>query len=204
MIQGAFEKLELAQAATILDEVNPLLDGHDFDPVESTVLAVDLPFYPGYQLLDIANHSVSPPSQRFVLYKAGGIKILDFTNGPIYTMNRDLPIHLDNDNIAEYVRFFFAFVRGKHGRFLIVENVDDIDWREEPPPAARKAISAMITAIEPQENDAGAGYKMRACMVFKDSLFKSTVLVTPDGTVSLDDEELMIEDMPVMDDTFGQ
>ena len=41
-------------------------------------------------------------------------------------------------------------------------------------------------------------------MMFKDSLFKSDVTVQDNGVVSLQNEELLIEDMPVLDDTFGQ
>ena len=41
-------------------------------------------------------------------------------------------------------------------------------------------------------------------MVFKDSLFKSEVEVKPSGLVSLSNEELLVEDLPVLDDTFGQ
>jgi hypothetical protein len=41
-------------------------------------------------------------------------------------------------------------------------------------------------------------------MIFKDSLFRSTVQVAPDGMVSLTDEELVVEDMPVVDDLLGQ
>lgn len=204
MFQEAFEKLELAEVATILDQVNPELDGAVFDPVETTVMAIDMSFYPGYRFLEIADHSVSPPMQRFVIHGSEKFIVLDFSNEPIYAFNKELPIKLGEDNVADYVRFFFTYVRGRHGRFLISESVDDINWKEEPPPAARKAIGKMLKDLSIKSVDEDGTYHMEATMMFKDSLFKSDVNVTAEGFVSLTDEELLVEDMPILDDTFGQ
>lgn len=204
MYQEAFTKLELAEVATILDRLNPELDGTIFDPVETTVLAQDVPFYKGYRLLDVADYASSPPMRRFALYSKDDFVILDYTNGPIYGLNQKLPIKLTKENVSDYARFFFAYVRGRHGRFVITESVDDINWKEDPPPTARKAIGKMLTPMALENVDKDGNFSLKVCMIFKDSLFKSNVKVEANGFVSLSDEELLVEDMPVMDDTFGQ
>jgi hypothetical protein len=205
MFQEAFEKLELEEVALILDQVNPDFDGINFDPVETTIMAQDVPFYPGFRLLDIADYTSMPPLQRFVLYKRGKHVILNSQYEPIYAFNKELPIKLDEDTIMDYVRFFFAHVRGKHGRFILCENVDDINWKDDPPPQARKTIGKMIIPLTLEERAEGVkDFHLKTCMMFKDALFKSDVTVKPDGTLSLSNEERLIEDMPVLDDTFGQ
>ena len=203
MYQEAFSKLELSEIATVLDKLNPEFEGSVFDPVESTILAQDVPFYTGYRLMDIADHAATPALRRFVLYSPDDFVILNFTNEPIYELNQKLPIKLTEENVADYVRFFFTYVRGRHGRFIITESVDDVNWKEDPPPAARKAIGKMLSPVTLEETK-GGDYHLSACMVFKDSLFKSKVKVESSGFVSLSDEELLVEDMPVLDDTFGQ
>jgi hypothetical protein len=203
MFQEALKKLELSEVATIIDQVNPVLDNIRFDPVETTIMAIDLDFYPGFKFLDISDHTVSPPTRRFALYSMGKVVPLNFSNDPIYELNRDLPIKLNEENVLDYARFFFSYVRGRHGRFLITEGVDDINWREDPPPAARKAIGKMLQPLELKKSG-GSKYHISSCMMFKDSLFKSDIHITSDGFVSLVNEELLIEDMPVLDDTFGQ
>jgi hypothetical protein len=204
MLQESFEKLELAEVATHLDRLNPLFEGVVFDPVQTTIMALDLKFYPGHRLLDIADYSVMPALQRFVIQGPKKTLVLNFTNEPIYALNKDIPIRLDRENVHDYVRFFFTYVRGRHGRFQICENVDDIHWKEEPPPAARKAIGKMIKPIALKDIDKDGTYHLEACMVFKNSLFRSKVTAAANGMVSLKDEELLIEDMPVIDDAFGQ
>lgn len=204
MFHNAFEKLELADVATILDRVNPLLDSTQFDPIETTIMAQDVPFYPGFKFLDIADYTSMPALQRFALYSPKKTVILNFTNDPVYRLNQDLPIKLTADNVIDYVRFFFTYVRGKHGRFIISESVDDISWKDDPPPQARKAVGKMVQPVNLKATEKDGSFKLEACMMFKDSLFKSDITVKPGGFVTLSNEQLLVEDMPVLDDTFGQ
>jgi hypothetical protein len=204
MFREAFEKLELSDVATILDKVNPLLEGIVFDPIETVAMGIDLSFYSGYRLLDISDYSGMPASHRYVVYSPKNPVVLNFTNAPIYKLNADVPLQLNDETISDYVRFFFSFVRGKHGRFRIAESIDDISWKEDPPPAARKAIGKMVMPITMVKKDDKGAYHLQGTLMFKDSLFKSNITVLNNGVVNLVDEELLIEDMPVLDDTFGQ
>jgi hypothetical protein len=202
MFRDAYTKLDMLEVESLLIQLNPLLDGTPFDPRNAVILGVDLPFYPGCRLLDIADHSTMPPRRIQAVYKIGSVTLLNWTNEPIYRLNEKLPIRLDEKNVVDYVRFFFTFVRGRHGRFLITESVDDIAWKEDIPPAARKAIGNLLEPVRLRGIDQDGTYILSVRMLFKDSLFKSKARVTPQGLVSLSEEELVVEDMPVLDDAL--
>lgn len=208
MFRDAFQKLDRLEIENLMGAVNPLLDGAPFNPRTVTVLAAELSFYPGWRLLDLADHEVVPARRVHVLYNPEAsqpLRILDWTNAPIYALNRAAPLTLKDDRaVVDYVRFFFAYVRGRHGRFIIAENVDDIAWKEDPPQAARKAIGNLLEPVRMTGESKDGTKTLVVRMIFKDSLFRSTVLVSPDGMVSLTDEELVVEDMPVVDDLLGQ
>ncbi len=204
MHNEAYEKLELEETATILDRIGPLLEGVSFDPVESTVMAARLPFYPGCRIVDIADHRVMPPARRYVVCGPKDSTVIDFTNAPIYALNKKIPIELTEDNVADYVRFFFTFVRGRYGRFIIVESADDIAWKDDPPPAARRSIGNMIEPLAVMRIDRDGSFHLEARIVFRNTLFKSKIAVARNGMVTVSDEEPLVEDMPVLDDTFGQ
>ncbi|MCC6597186.1 MAG: hypothetical protein IT559_00105 [Alphaproteobacteria bacterium] len=204
MYKEAFTKLDLAEAATILDVLNPKLEGVVFDPLETVIMAMDISFYPGYRLLDIADHTTLSPRRRFAVFSPQNHFLINFSNEPIYTFNRELPILLDEHNVMDYVRFFFSFVRGRHGRFIIIENIDEISWKNDPPLTARRTIGKMIEPMTLERIDEKGCFHLKACMVFKDSLFRSKIKVEPSGLISLSDEELLLEDIPVLDDLLTQ
>ena len=145
-----------------------------------------------------------PARRRFVIRKERDVTVLDFTNTPIYALNLRVPILLTDETLPDYVRFFFSFVRGRHGRFLICESVDDIQWRDDPPPSARRAVGNMLGPLEVQRRDGDGTVHFLARMVFKDTLFQTDIAVDPNGTVGISGEKVLVENMPVMDDTFGQ
>lgn len=210
MFQDAYVKLDRLEVEEVVAQTKRAFDGVSFNPDQTTVMARDLSFYPGYRFYDMTDHSRNPAARRFLLTNGDDFIVLDFTNGPIYALNRknnaegQPTLHLTRDTVKDYVRFFFTFVRGRHGRFIIVETVDDISWREEPPMAAKNAIGKLIRPVAFHANDAGDGvFYMQAQMMFRDSLFQADVTAKTDGLVQLSNESLLIEDMPIIDDTFG-
>ena len=106
----------------------------------------------------------------------------------------------DDDNVAAYAKFFFNYVRGRNGRFLIVETIDDVRWQVEPPVQGRKVMQEMLSPVTLESRDAEGTYTLSAFMVFKDALFRTKIHVQKDGLVMMSEEELAVEGMPVLQD----
>jgi hypothetical protein len=100
--------------------------------------------------------------------------------------------------VIYYAKFFFTYVRGRHGRFQIIESIDDIRWQVEPPMQGRKVMQEMLEPMTLVSQDPDGTYNLEAYMLFKDSLFKTKIHVKRDGLVSMSSEELKIEGMPIM------
>ena len=208
MFSDAYTTIEHGVAAALLEKLNEKLDGSSFDSANSRIISHSLPFYNGHALYEVSDFNSSPERIISFVHEESGasdnIYILDGTNQPIYALNKSVPVFLNQKTITFYVRFFFFYVRGRFGRFNIVENVDEINWREEPAPAGRKALAKMVKPLELKNEDNSGAYHLSSSIIFKDSLFESDISVTEDGTVSLSNQEMLVEDIPVLDDSFKQ
>lgn len=204
MFQEAFKKLEVEEVARIIDQINKLVDGSLFDPLDTTILAIELPFYPGYRFLDIADHATNPPLQRYALEREGTYTLMDWTYRPIYAVNEKAPVSLDQANVIEYVRFFFSHVRGRHGRFIMAESLESINWKEEPSPAERKSLGKLVEPLKVMEKLRHGVFKLEARMMLKDTLFKTDIYVEPNGKVVMGNHDILLEKMPVLDQAVGQ
>lgn len=196
-----WQKIDSENKLQILDEVNKYLTPVPFNPDSSAIRVKGLPFYSQYQLLELTDLSTVPAARKYAIYKPGDVSIIDWTNQPIYSINEKEPIKLTDKNVADYVKFFFEYVRGRHGRFLVVETIDDIHWQIEPPAQGRKVMQEMLDPVTVTGQEPNGVFKLEAFMVFKDSLFKTKIQVDAGGLVSMSDEELKIEGMPVLQDT---
>ncbi|PCI55469.1 MAG: hypothetical protein COB36_07550 [Alphaproteobacteria bacterium] len=206
MFDEAFTKLEIDEIASLLDVLNKKIEGSTFDPLETTILAVEVPFYTGYRFLSVADHATNPPLQRFVFQKndTQDFTVIDWTYKTIYDLNTTVPIALDDKNVLEYVRFFFAYVKGRHGRFIICESADNVQWKDDPPEEVRKKLNKTMQPLEIKEKRKDGVYAIKAFMMLKDALFNVDIYVEPNGRVTMSDHEILIEDVPVLDSAFGQ
>ncbi len=196
-----WQKLDAERAARILGEINPHLEPVPFNIESTTIRTQTLPFYRGYQLCELTDLSAVPAARKYAIYKAGDVNVINWTNQTIYDTNEKAPVILDATTVLSYVRFFFNYVRGRHGRFVIVETIDDIKWQVEPPLQGRKVMQDMLEPLTLVDQEKDGTFVLEAYMVFKDSLFKTRIHVKKDGLVSMSDEELKIEGMPVLQDT---
>ncbi len=206
MFDESYTKLSIEEVASILDVLNKDIDGSIFDPLETTILSIDVPFYSNYKFLDIADHATNPPLQRYAFQKSGenDFTVIDWKYDTIYNLNAKANISLNEENVIEYVRFFFDHVKGRHGKFIIIETAGHIKWKDEPPPEVKKSLNQAISPLQLKEKRKDGVYVIKAFMMLKDALFSVDVFVDPTGRVTMSDHEILIEDIPVLDTVFVQ
>lgn len=196
-----WQKLDSENAKRVLEEINPKLTPVPFRVESTTVRFQKLPFYREHMLYELTDLSTVPGARKYAVCKPGDVNIINWTNQPIYETNEKAPIVLDEESIIAYVKFFFGYVRGRHGRFWVIETIDDVRWQVEPPAQGRKIMQEMLEPVTLISQDPDGTYNLDAFMVFKDSLFRTQIHVKKDGLVSMSDEELKIEGIPVLQDS---
>ena len=205
MFTPDWQEFDPESAPRVVAEINKTMpEDKKFDENYTIVQFVDLPFYAEYQLIELSDNSGDTPLIRRALYKAGDAQILNWTNGPIYSTNEKAPLVLNNETAADYVRFFFNYVKGRHGRFIIVETPEEIIWQAAPPEKAKEALAKMIVGLDVNDVADNGTMTMLSFMVFKDSLFKANVQIQRDGIISLTDEALVVEGMPIVEDEVNE
>lgn len=201
MFDEAFTKLDVDETAVVLDVINKTIQGSLFDPLETTILSINLPFYPGYRFFHIADHATHPPLERFVFHKEGtqDYTTIDWRFDTIYGLNKKANFKLDEKSVLEYVRFFFSYVKGRHGKFILCESADHVKWKDEPPAEVRKSLNQALKPLELKEKTDNGGYVIKAYMMLKDTLFTVIITVDKGGQVGMTDHEILIENIPVLD-----
>ncbi len=207
MFSDAYTTLQPEKSQDLLDQLNALVEGSAFEANKLRILTHHLPFYKSHSLFEVTDLSVSP--ERSISFigrndmKNENLYILNGTNEAIYVVNKIEPIALTQNNVRTYVKFFFSYVRGRFGQFKIIEHVDDIQWREEPSLSGLRALGKMIEPLTIKAEDNGE-FTLKSSIVFKDTLFESDVVIAKDGKINLANQEMLVEDIPVLDETIQQ
>jgi hypothetical protein len=201
MYNRPWEEIDPELVPSIVAKVNAQLKERQFDALSTTGRRQVLPWYAEFEFIELVDTATSTPTfTRRAIYSDDQFYILNWTNGPIYTANDKGPIMVNSDMAADYVKFFFNYVRGRHGRFVIVDSIDEVNWDGNVPEKGKEAVAKIIKPTEVTNVEESGRITLLSFMVFKDSLFRANVHLERDGMVSLSDEALVIEGMPIIED----
>lgn len=181
------------QVAAMLKDARPALEAKNMDVDALDVRVAPLPWYDEYKFYVLQDHEQT----RYMLYKPGDVELMNWTNEIIYRTNEKAPIKLDRKNVILYAKFFFHYVRGQLGRFIIVEKPDDVAWLDNATESEMQKVNDRLHAVTYKGIGRDNRYLLAATVVFKNALFRTNIRVAQDGLMELTDEELLLEDLNV-------
>lgn len=192
--------------ATIAPDIAPVTLPRD----QTLVQVADLPFYEDVKFYALTDMTLPPPNVRYLLYKPGLVSLMNWSNEPIYGVNEKAPIKLDRKTLIPYAKFFFHYVRGQLGRFIIVEKPEDVRWLPEATEADKVALNAALMPVTYKGVGRDNLFTLTCTVVFKNALFRTDIKVAPYeldvydpdlgapehftiGQMKLTNEELLVE-----------
>jgi hypothetical protein len=186
--------LDVAESDGVLAAINPHLAYYALDGDASAVRVAQLPFYTNFRFFELTDLRSRRPQSMFALHRADPTSetfVLDWTNRPIYGANERDPLHLDQENVATYLGFFFACVQGPYGPMTVVENLEP---PADSPPEVYNMVDALLGFCPPKVvgRTLGGGYAVKASMLFKDCIFITRMEVGRNGFIKITDHELSL------------
>ncbi|MDD3371374.1 MAG: hypothetical protein PHE27_06060 [Alphaproteobacteria bacterium] len=214
MIDLTFQKLDDAAVQKFLSDISGDMAPITFAEGKTTVESAALPFYDEFKLYAISDTTLPAPNTRYVLYKPGDVSVMNWTNEPIYSVNERAPIKVDRKTSLPYARFFFHFVRGQLGRFIIVEKPEEVTWLPNANEKEKADVNQRLTPIAYKGIGRDNLITLTATVVFKNALFKTDIKIAPFemdvpdpevggmehftiGQMKLTNEELLLEELNV-------
>ncbi len=189
-----------SETAAILAHFNPLIKPQPLAAETTQLRMAAVSFYDGYAIYEITNQQTTPNTTRYGLLKNDDAILLDWSNVPIYALNERAKVIINKNTVAAYAKFFFDFVRGRHGRFVIAEDTQDVAFLASASDTERQAVARQLQPLNYKGIGRDSRFGLEGTVLFKNALFKTNIRVAPDGMVELTDEQLLMEDLNVQQD----
>lgn len=214
MFDAEFEALNPNATQELLAAISPEIKPITL-PLDKTLVQVaSLPFYPEHKFYALTDMTLPPPNVRYMLYKPGDASMMNWTNEPIYSVNERAPIKLDRKTLVPYAKFFFHYVRGQLGRFIIVEKPEEVVWLDNANDQEKAAVAERLMPVTYKGIGRDNLFTMTCVVVFKNALFRTDIKVAPYemdvfdpelgapehftiGQMKLTNEELLLEELNV-------
>ncbi len=104
---------------------------------------------------------------------------MDGTNEPIFEVNEVAPVNINSNTCISYARFFLHFVRGELGHFIIVENLEEIDWLTNATDMEKDKVNQHLMTVQYNGTGSDNLISLTATVIFKNALFKTEIKIAP-------------------------
>ena len=199
---GEWEAVEEKEAAAVFEKL-PKLQRAAMPKIEGAprrVLKIATPFYRDHFLYEFVYPGTIPPLPYYVLAGPGDARLLDWSNGPILAAGREWGCQLDKDTVPDYIRFYFAHVAGRHGRFRLLETADVPVLTDLTDEQAGQLRDRALPLAPGDVEWNGTEFRLPVVMLHKGALVGTTVRVSKGGEVGLDEEEVLVSGLPIAED----
>src|SRR3984957_5715827 len=214
MIDFKFKPLDAAAAKKLVEDIASEITPVKLPADKTTVQVADLVFYDDFKFYALSDTTLPPPNTRYILYKPGDLSLMNWTNEPIYSVNELAPTKLDRKTVIPYAKFFFHYVRGQLGRFIIVEKPDEVVWLSNANTKEKADVAERLMPVTYKGIGRDNLITLTATVVFKNALFKTDIKVAPFemdvfdpevgapehftiGQMELNNKDLLLEDLNV-------
>jgi hypothetical protein len=200
MFIDAFIKCSQREMTDVLARLDQHLPHHSFRLQGLMMLKKKLGFYPDAFYLDLTQADQHPtphlgvvygPQERFLICRGDAPALMAF--------NQSYPLTLDRHLVLDYIRFYFAHITGPYGRSYLIDVVEDLQLKEEPTPALRRALHDKIVPLSLNASLAEGGYQARASLLVTQTLYSVFINVTFDGAVRVELGRVLADLLPVND-----
>lgn len=193
---ASWEPCEEQRAAAVLARLAEALPAFFADSIVLECRSLTLSFYDDHQLVELGFVRDHGTERAFVLDGLGTTVWLSGDSGPIHETNENESLVLTDETVADYVRFFFYFLRADSGAFVLTEDSSEIGPDDDTDVDSTEAGTALTLAeargqtrpLTARGRDDGR-WLFDATIAYGDALFTSSIAVGPDGQVEMLDDE---------------
>lgn len=214
MLDLKFTPIEQELKDGLLADIASTVEDLPFDSATAEIETAPLCFYEDYVLCALESRATGENEAIYMLWSPGDAVLLDWTNGPIYSLNERAPIIVEDSTVVEYAKFFFGMIRGASGYFVIAEGEDDVQWLPEATDEQKQSVCAKLKPVVNLGLTEDNFYTLVGTVLFKDALFQTEIKIAPfpftstdpetgadmqfsTGQIALWNEELLQEDLPI-------
>ncbi|NBX67039.1 MAG: hypothetical protein EBQ96_08600 [Proteobacteria bacterium] len=187
-----WQKLERTETAKIIQRVSETPDGVLFSKSTSEATAAVLSFYRGFNLVRLTNYATLPSFTLDFLSDGSSFYLLDGSPDPLNRVSARGALVLNDQNVIDYVDFFFSHVTTEEGDIFLVRDPNALPFMSslslDQQIQVKKHHADPVVEYD-RENDV---FLVHAVMYFAGVLLRATLTVQPDGQIEISNHAMLM------------
>ena len=192
-MRDTFYRLEKEESHAILDKLKSDERAVVFSKEFTQVSYKNFSFYNNFKLYRFVNYATLPSFVMEYLGDGDVFVALDGTANPIYAVNAEAPVNLTDDNVIEYLDFFFEHIHGSEGDIYLIKTAKDIPSLASLDEAQRQTVIDAYVELEKLPHQENSEFKVRATVYYAGSLLSAVINVNSNGRISFSSRQMLLK-----------
>ncbi len=190
-----WQRLDKSAARHVLEHIATEVDRGLFPEISTEVKCQALDFCKNFMLYRITNYAAMPSFRMDFLADGDNFYYLSGAADPIYNVNKRAPIALREDNILNYLDFFFSNVKSEDGDIYVVRDPSSLPFMSSLPDAQRQELNAHHLKPAIEFDAVQDAYIVKTTMYYAGGLMTAVISVNTSGEIDFSDLQLLLSDM---------
>lgn len=200
---GYWQRLDKPAAAAVLNTVAAEIDPGLFPPIATEVKCQPLSFMRDFMLYRLTNLSAMPAFSMDFLSNGDVFYYLSGAAEPIYRANERGPITLREDNIMNYLDFFFTHVKSDDGDIYVVRDPAHLPFMTSLPLQQREELESHHNQASVKFDALRDCYEVCTTLYYAGGLMRACIEVSASGEIEFKDLSLLLSNMAPYFETRG-
>lgn len=188
--------MNAAEQEKLVEKISRTFNTKAYESGRFSMKQEPLPFYRDAFLARITNFAASPAVTKTYVFSGNDVLQTDGSFESVEQLNEKAGLHLSESTVAAYVSFFFGRVYSDEGNFYLITKFEDLpnykNFDEELTENLKELIEPPVVRKEDE------GYVIRGYVLHGTTLFETSVIVSHNGEIDIDDDETVYENLPVI------
>jgi hypothetical protein len=178
--------------ANIIRAVKKAKEGAMFSPEHSEAKIAKLPFYRNYHLYRLTNLATLPAFSFEYLGDGKRFYYLDGTPKALASVSAKNEIVLSQENILEYLDFYFMYILSEDGEIRLINDIDDHPRIASLPEDEKQHIKNHHKNTLVEYDEDSHSYNIEATLDNSGTLVRANIAISDKGLVRITDQKMLL------------
>lgn len=187
-----WNRLDRQNSIAVLERITTAADPGLFSASSSEAQFRSLPFYQNFMLYRVTNYATLPCFSLDFLSDGESFHLLDGSADPIFNVNAQGSLYLNENNVVDYVAFYLGNVMAEDGDIYMIQDPDDLPFIDSLSLDQQLELKARHKDAQIAVDQTSGDFIVLADLFYGGTLLKSAITVNTSGDIHIQPRDMLM------------
>jgi len=187
-----WNRLDRQNSIAVLERITTAADPALFSASSSEAQFCPLPFYHDFMLYRVTNYATLPCFSLDFLSDGDSFHLLDGSADPIFNVNAQGSLYLNENNVIDYVAFYLGNVSAEDGDIYMIQDPDDLPFIDSLSLDQQFELKSRHKEAQVAVDQTSGDFIVLVDLFYSGTLLKAAITVNTGGDLYIQPRDMLM------------